>query len=71
MSRKPTAATTNYANGANGASAGQGVDPAGAAAEATISRTEPMTISEATNHGIIEKMGNNQWASAPLSGMGS
>ena len=31
MSRNPTAATTNFANGANGISVGRDVDPAGAA----------------------------------------
>jgi len=58
MSRDPTAATANRANFAKRTPACRGVDPAGP--EATISRTETMTISATTNHGSIPTRENRK-----------
>ena len=52
MSWQPTPfAATNHTNGADATPAGRDTAPAGP--EATISRTETMTISATTNHGPI------------------
>jgi len=64
MSRNPTVATTHArpwresANGAKAAPVGRGVDAA--EPEATISRTETMTISATTNHGSIPTRENRK-----------
>ena len=64
MSRNPTAATTNFANGANGISVGRGVDPADLAPHpasrnlvppSLFSTTHDFAMTGPTPHGRTER----------------